>query len=228
MVLFFSDSDINMYSMSNHDQYAADDDPMEDQQFMAFLSSISTSEPVLNTSEPLLLQSHDPQPSNSLSLSSPSSSVSSSMKTPLKKKRVIPSKGAKKPASAKLGQCEHPKHILYRQEKYKLLPSSCPEETSMMKTVPRRGRPPKGSKTSEFLFSTSPIISKDIDSFQLPHYPIVELTVRPLPRRLEAVVGRSNIKVCLTCLKRSDTDPDYLKDQHYIGPQHILKRKNVE
>jgi hypothetical protein len=207
--------------MPHHDQYA--DDPMEDQQFMAFLSSVSTSEPIQNT---LLSLLQDPQSPDPPSFGSPCSSTSSNMKSRIKKKRIAITSG-KKTTSAKLGQCEHPKHILYRQEKYILLPACSPEETSMMKTVPRRGRPPKGSKTTEFQFPTSPILFKGSNGssrFDLSPYPIVELTVRPLPKRLEAVVGKSNIKVCLTCLKRSDTDSDYLKDHRYVGPQQMLKR----
>jgi hypothetical protein len=212
--------------MSHQDQYKMDDDPMKDQQFMAFLSSVSTSEFALRTSSPpvLLFQDYDPQSTDPQCFGLPCSSTSSNMKSPIKKKHI--SVNSKKQTPAKLGQCEHPKHILYRQEKYTLLPSCSPEETSMMKTVPRRGRPPKGSKTTE-LYPLSPSISKDNNNggFDLSYpYPIVELTVRPLPRRLEAVVGRSNVKVCLTCLKRSDTDPDYLKDRRYIGPQQMLKR----
>ncbi|KAI8972990.1 hypothetical protein BDB01DRAFT_854217 [Pilobolus umbonatus] len=105
----------------------------------------------------------------------------------------------KKPKKVtKIGQCEHPKHILYRQEQY-LLPHA--------QSAPRRGRPPKGSK------------SIDMDT------PIVELTVRPLPKRLEAVVGKANIKVCLTCLKRTDIDHEYIHSHLYIKPQHNTKRR---
>ncbi|KAI8975309.1 hypothetical protein BDF20DRAFT_914257 [Mycotypha africana] len=142
-------------------------------------------------------------------------------------------------SSNKLGQCEHPKHVLYRQEKHTFATNRT--DSMILKTIPRRGRPPKGAKLmSELLLTTSPMDSSgsgggDGDSPTLPsslpnhgtgiiyhnyyHYPIVELTVRPLPKRLEAVVGKSNIKVCLTCLKRSDMDPDYLKSSLYVGPQ---------
>lgn len=108
----------------------------------------------------------------------------------------------KKSTLTRMGQCEHPKHIMYRQDKYTTAPS---KEASRMKTVPRRGRPPKGY----------------ISPTALPM--IVKLTVRPLPKRLEKVVGKSNIKVCLTCLKRSDVDPDYVNHHAYIGPQHVKK-----
>lgn len=112
-------------------------------------------------------------------------------------------KSSSVPAVTRMGQCEHPKHILYRQERYTT--SATPKEATRMKTVPRRGRPPKGYISP----TTKPTI--------------VKLTVRPLPKRLEQVVGKSKIKVCLTCLKRSDVDPDYLRHHAYVGPQHVKK-----
>ncbi|KAI7870420.1 hypothetical protein BDF14DRAFT_1879387 [Spinellus fusiger] len=100
--------------------------------------------------------------------------------------------------TTRTGYCQHPKHTYYRQHGINpfLLPST-----------PRRGRPPKGTK----------------------EYPRLELsailmTVRPLPKRLEPVVGLFNIRVCLTCLKRSDLDEEYLCHPLYIGPQTSSKR----
>jgi hypothetical protein len=97
---------------------------------------------------------------------------------------------------AKLGKCGHPKHLEYRREHF-----LASQTKKVAKTVPRRGRPPKGSNK------------------------VVELTVRPLPKRLEAVVGKKNIKVCLTCLKRSDMDKDYVTHSLYVGPQQCQKKK---
>ncbi|GAA5807638.1 hypothetical protein MFLAVUS_001008 [Mucor flavus] len=174
------------------DETGYDSDPINDPVFMAFLSSYST------TSEP-----RTPEPTSTVSdsiLPAPGN----------KKKQAINNNNNnnnKKSNSlhTKIGRCAHPKHIIYRQEKYTLLkPTASADEKSVLKALPRRGRPPKGSKAVEFETVSSPI---------------VELTVRPLPKRLERVVGKSNIKVCLTCLKRSDTDPDYVTDKKYIGPQ---------
>ncbi|KAI9269698.1 hypothetical protein EDC94DRAFT_556799 [Helicostylum pulchrum] len=154
---------------------------------MAFLSSYST------TSAPCTPQ--------------PTSTVSDSILPAPSNKKFQATNNNKKSNSlhTKIGRCAHPKHVIYRQEKYTLLkPTASADEKSVLKALPRRGRPPKGSKPVEFETVSSPI---------------VELTVRPLPKRLERVVGKSNIKVCLTCLKRSDTDPDYVKDEKYIGPQ---------
>jgi hypothetical protein len=74
--------------------------------------------------------------------------------------------------------------------------------------TPRRGRPPKGTKSSD-----------------LTHPSEIVMTTRPLPKRLEAVVGQANIHVCLTCLKRSDLDSDYLTHSAYLGPQTTKKKK---
>ncbi|KAG0165292.1 hypothetical protein DFQ30_008648, partial [Apophysomyces sp. BC1015] len=63
-------------------------------------------------------------------------------------------------SSARIGFCKHPKHALYRQH------------TAKQVTTPRRGRPPKGTKAADFLVS---------DNRHL-----LEMTVRPLPKRLEA------------------------------------------
>jgi hypothetical protein len=100
---------------------------------------------------------------------------------------------------AKLGKCGHPKHLEYRREHF-----LASQTKKVAKTVPRRGRPPKGSNK------------------------VVELTVRPLPKRLEAVVGKKNIKVCLTCLKRSDMDKDYVTHSLYVGPQQCQKKKKMD
>ncbi|KAI9268795.1 hypothetical protein BY458DRAFT_511077 [Sporodiniella umbellata] len=111
---------------------------------------------------------------------------------------------------SKTGHCEHPKHVVYRQEKYTM--SKSEPESSVLKTVPRRGRPPKGSKDTD--------INDESNSYNL-----VTLTVRPLPKRLEPVVGKKHIKVCLTCLKKSDIDPEYVSDVNYIAPQPVFKRR---
>ncbi|KAI9334621.1 hypothetical protein BD770DRAFT_332739 [Pilaira anomala] len=172
-------------------EYASDpsNDPINDPEFMAFLSSYPSSLPNLS--------SLTPQPTETLSSTLPTSKNKST--NIVKKTNSLPNK---------IGRCEHPKHIIYRQEKYILLASTAtPDEKLVMKAIPRRGRPPKGSKSTE------------IEAISPVNYPIVELTVRPLPKRLEKVVGKSNIKVCLTCLKRSDTDPDYITDIKYVGPQ---------
>lgn len=153
---------------------------------MAFLSSYST------TSEPCT-----PEPTSTVS--------DSTLPAPSDKKKQAINNKKSNSLHTKIGRCAHPKHIIYRQEKYTLLkPTASADEKLVLKALPRRGRPPKGSKAVEFETVSSPI---------------VELTVRPLPKRLEKVVGKSNIKVCLTCLKRSDTDPDYVSDKKYIGPQ---------
>lgn len=126
----------------------------------------------------------------------------------------------------KIGKCEHPKHILYRQENYTLMSStSTAHETSFIKTIPRRGRPPKGSKPSDVMDTRITQYPVMPSSSPVKFYPIVELTVRPLPKRLEKVVGKSNIKVCLTCLKRSDTDLEYVHSKLYIPPQQMHKKK---
>lgn len=108
--------------------------------------------------------------------------------------------------STRVGHCEHPKHVFYREE-----PFIFEQDHHLIKTIPRRGRPPKGSKPG--------------DTKQKNGYRMVALTVRSLPKRLEAVVGRSNIKVCLTCLKKSDMDPEYLASESYIAPQQLLRRQ---
>lgn len=196
------------FTMQEEDQI----DPMMDQNFLAFLSLLSASEPTPAPSSSLFLLQDGPFERNT---SSPLLNATKHTKKG--------SSGVKRSSSAgsKIGQCEHPKHVLYRREKHTLMPPS--ETNSAMKTVPRRGRPPKGSKTTEFLFSTSPV-----DQGENQFYPIVELSVRPLPKRLETVVGKSNIKVCLTCLKRSDVDEEYIHHEAYIGPQqsHHKKKEN--
>jgi hypothetical protein len=187
---------VNDDFMTMQQQQHSEDDPMTDQSFLEFLSYYSTSEPT--PSSLLLFQGHH-EPEHTLS-------------TTNKKNKRDSINNLKKPSTqSKVGQCEHPKHVYYRQEK----PAG--NNTKKAAATPRRGRPPKGTKSSEYLFSTSPT--------EHPYYPIVELSVRPLPKRLEAVVGKSNIKVCLTCLKRSDLDQDYIQDKAYIGPQHIYKKK---
>ncbi|GAA5797347.1 hypothetical protein HPULCUR_002730 [Helicostylum pulchrum] len=130
-----------------------DSDPINDPEFMAFLSSYST------TSAPCTPQ--------------PTSTVSDSILPAPSNKKFQATNNNKKSNSlhTKIGRCAHPKHVIYRQEKYTLLkPTASADEKSVLKALPRRGRPPKGSKPVEFETVSSPI---------------VELTVRPLPKRLE-------------------------------------------
>lgn len=218
-------------------------DPMNDPQFMAFLSSLSTSEPTPSSkpsSEPSMLML--PELDDRLEENEPHHEIKKKKaNSNYSNKRII--KTIKKRTSAtntRLGQCQHPKHSLYRQERYILsthgaLPTDEISTTTSIQSIPRRGRPPKGSKSTEFVYLTPPVTTSiaeealELPTSNLitptPFYPMVELTIRPLPKRLEAVVGKTNIKVCLTCLKRSDMDPVYLKDTAYIGPQTLLKRK---
>ncbi|KAI8076748.1 uncharacterized protein BX664DRAFT_318483 [Halteromyces radiatus] len=116
-----------------------------------------------------------------------------------------PSTPPVKKRNTRVGYCEHPKHVFYRQ-----YPHQRKEEDKkwdgVMRT-PRRGRPPKGTTSTDCHLSLYQIA----------------MTTRPLPKRLEAVVGYSNIHVCLTCLKRSDMDLDYLMHPAYIGPQTTRK-----
>ncbi|KAI9475618.1 MAG: hypothetical protein EXX96DRAFT_573955 [Benjaminiella poitrasii] len=239
---FTSDNDIDLEQISKYNE----EDPMEDPYFMAFLSSISSSEPTLSshryyTSQqqqqlqqtPIFPLQH--QASQSFSPfhapNSPQSSPSPSIDhnpTPKHKKRQSAEHPQPKKAT-KIGYCEHPKHVLYRQERHVVVSSQqgtgSSDVSSIMKATPRRGRPPKGSKATDFIYSSSASGFTSGFAYQDHYYPIVELTVRPLPKRLEAVVGKSNIKVCLTCLKRSDLDPDYLNDKAYVGPQQLSKRR---
>ncbi|EPB83085.1 hypothetical protein HMPREF1544_10174 [Mucor circinelloides 1006PhL] len=238
---------------SNHSNSSTRDyvDPMNDPQFMAFLSSLSTNEqpttpspqgpsmllvPDLNYQKGADAETEDVEGRES----------QDGMKKQTKRVKLIKKRASK--SNTRLGQCEHPKHSLYRQEKYILsthgvLPSDDLSSATSLQSIPRRGRPPKGSKSSEFVYSTSPIAAFADDdmvdasmsslptshtsssAITVPCYPMVELTVRPLPKRLEAVVGKSNIRVCLTCLKRSDMDPAYLQDAAYVGPQALARRK---
>lgn len=84
-------------------------------------------------------------------------------------------------------QCQHPKH-----EDYAMLASA-----NSSTVTPRRGRPPKGSKSTD-IFETAQL--------------------KRLPKRLEPVVGRQEIYVCLTCLRRSDEDIEYVTSPNYIPP----------
>ncbi|KAI9268909.1 hypothetical protein BDA99DRAFT_502967 [Phascolomyces articulosus] len=138
-----------------------------------------------------------------------------------------PKRKRKSTSNARIGYCQHPKHIDYREENsINTSCSSSPPQCAMKAAslsssssttmTPRRGRPPKGTKA--------------IDKKGVEEGYIWAMTVRPLPKRLEAVVGQVNIKVCLTCLKRSDLDQEYLTHPAYIGPQqqhvhHKRKRK---
>ncbi|OBZ85353.1 hypothetical protein A0J61_06600 [Choanephora cucurbitarum] len=181
------------------------DDPMNDPQFMAFLACIPY-ESAMDTPEKPSTEKTGDKVDNS--------------KSPGKKRDIKANQ--KRPPSTRFGFCEHPKHNYYRQEKY-LWNSSTVNQALVMKAIPRRGRPPKGSKPTEHMLSTSSVYHHELGQF-----PSVELTVRSLPKRLESVVGKSNIKVCLTCLKRSDTDPDYLQNEFYLGPQHQPTNRKKE
>lgn len=226
-------------------------DPMNDPQFMAFLVSLSTNEQPVRASPRgpstfFAPDSNQPKEAEATTEEAEESGSKDTMNRQAKDRKVIRKKVSK--SNTRLGQCEHPKHSLYRQEKYILsthgvLPSDDVSSATSLQSLPRRGRPPKGSKSSEFVYSTSPISTfadEDVvnsasssspttqpssSTIHVPCYPMVELTVRPLPKRLEAVVGRANIKVCLTCLKRSDMDPAYLQDAAYVGPQTLARRK---
>lgn len=247
-------------SVHSNNSFARDQvDPMNDPQFMAFLSSLSTNEQPPtpspqgpSSSSTLLVPDlyHQQKEAEADTEDADESESPQGTTTRKQAKRIKVNKKSVSKSNPRLGQCEHPKHSLYRQEKYILsthgiLPSDDVSSATSLQSLPRRGRPPKGSKASEFVYSTSPIPAFAEDTttmadaasssspaqqpasstFHVPCYPMVELTVRPLPKRLEAVVGRSNIKVCLTCLKRSDMDPAYLRDAAYVGPQTLAKRK---
>ncbi|KAL9537799.1 hypothetical protein MBANPS3_011452 [Mucor bainieri] len=227
-------------------------DPMNDPQFMAFLSSLSTSEQH-STASPqqgpstLLMPDLNQQQKDAEADTEDVEECGSQGAKKKQTKRIKVIKKRVSKSNTRLGQCEHPKHSLYRQEKYILsthgaLPSDDVSSATSLQSLPRRGRPPKGSKSSEFVYSTSPIptfadeamvnnasssspTQPSSSTIHVPCYPMVELTVRPLPKRLEAVVGKSSIKVCLTCLKRSDMDPAYLQDAAYVGPQTLARRK---
>ncbi|KAI8371776.1 uncharacterized protein BYT42DRAFT_647549 [Radiomyces spectabilis] len=159
-------------------------DPLEDEAFLAFLSSSAPSSsafPETNHADCIHMSPRKPG-SKSIPLVMP----------------VKHSMPARNKSNARLGYCQHPKHIVYRQQ-----PSTHATST------PRRGRPPKGTKTADkHLFGLPGSTSSPL-----------QMTVRPLPKRLEAVVGHKNIRVCLTCLKRTDADADYLAHPFYIAPQ---------
>ncbi|KAI8087941.1 uncharacterized protein B0P05DRAFT_635165 [Gilbertella persicaria] len=202
-----TDSEVSLNALLS--EHGSHNDPLSDPQFMAFLSSVPTHD---TTSHVPLLTPQEVE------------KKTKGTKNPIHPvKKCTPKPNQRKSTSTKLGHCEHPKHVYYRQERH-LLMSNSPDEASVMKAVPRRGRPPKGSKSTEYVLSTSSVHY----SHEFSYYPLVELTVRPLPKRLEAVVGKPNIKVCLTCLKRSDTDPDYLKDALYVGPQQQAFKRRKE
>ncbi|KAF7725819.1 hypothetical protein EC973_009242 [Apophysomyces ossiformis] len=121
---------------------------------------------------------------------------------PMSEKMVTTKKMKKKrtfSSRASLGICKHPKHTVYRQLPTKQL------------STPRRGRPPKGTKAAELHLSKTPLT--------------LEMTVRPLPKRLEPVVGQKDIRVCLTCLKRTDMDPAYTSHPFYVKPQAAKQRR---
>ncbi|KAI8645198.1 hypothetical protein BD408DRAFT_441033 [Parasitella parasitica] len=245
-------SDSSLLDALNHSSIHSDTssardnavDPMNDPQFMAFLASLSTSEPISSPrpslgSSMLLVPKLDVAQATVVAERAEQEEAqdTKSKRTNSKSLKTIKKRTSK--SNTRLGQCEHPKHCLYRQEKYILstngtVPADETSTKTSIQSIPRRGRPPKGSKSSEFIYSTSPLAGFADDeaavepynaNATLSFYPVVELTVRPLPKRLETVVGKANIKVCLTCLKRSDMDPAYLQNSAYVGPQTLLKRK---
>ncbi|KAI9308841.1 hypothetical protein BJ944DRAFT_246228 [Cunninghamella echinulata] len=140
----------------------------------------------------------------------------------------------------RVGICEHPKHIYYRKYNSNIshILSISPLSSSLLplisspsmyspttiasqemikavtQSIPRRGRPPKGFKSN----------GVPMDS----QYCHITMTIRSLPKRLEPVVGKKNIFVCLTCLKKTDTDLDYLINPLYIGPQTTKKKKEKQ
>ncbi|KAH8551521.1 hypothetical protein BGW37DRAFT_410953, partial [Umbelopsis sp. PMI_123] len=87
----------------------------------------------------------------------------------------------------KPSQCEHPKHQIY----------AALVNASQSTAIPRRGRPPKGSKSTD----------------------LTEMAqLKRLPKRLEPVVGIQDAHVCLTCLRHSDDDCEYHMNPNYIPP----------
>ncbi|KAI9494464.1 hypothetical protein BDB00DRAFT_818149 [Zychaea mexicana] len=122
------------------------------------------------------------------------------------KQRQQSTKKRRSTSNARMGYCQHPKHLNYREENNSAV--TCTKAA----LTPRRGRPPKGTKA--------------IDKKAVKEGYVWAMTVRPLPKRLEAVVGYANIKVCLTCLKRSDTDLEYLAHPAYVGPQQQQQHNN--
>ncbi|ORZ00223.1 hypothetical protein BCR43DRAFT_133656 [Syncephalastrum racemosum] len=149
-----------------------------------------------------------------------------------------PRKAAKlkrKSSNARMGYCQHPKHVAYRQEQPKYIYTassesrvqctqggSAQDKTVVRLSAPRRGRPPKGTRaidlqTINMTKTGCPSVSGGSDCPPSIAFPW-KMTVRPLPKRLEAVVGCEQIRVCLTCLKRSDQDPEYLSHPKYVRP----------
>lgn len=144
-------------------------------------------------------------------------------------------KPKRKCSNARMGYCEHPKHIIYRQEQPTYISIASPESDTpcaqgsgsrdkaiVRLSVPRRGRPPKGTRaidlqTISMVRASSSDVPAESNCLPLLSFPW-KMTVRPLPKRLEDVVGCEHIRVCLTCLKRSDQDPEYLNHPRYIGP----------
>ncbi|KAI9276635.1 hypothetical protein BC943DRAFT_364302 [Umbelopsis sp. AD052] len=87
----------------------------------------------------------------------------------------------------KPNHCQHPKHPIY----------AALVNAAQSTVVPRRGRPPKGSKPTDIT-----------ETAQL----------KRLPKRLEPVVGIQDAHVCLTCLRRSDDDFEYHMNPDYVPP----------
>ncbi|RUS17706.1 hypothetical protein BC938DRAFT_476181 [Jimgerdemannia flammicorona] len=78
-------------------------------------------------------------------------------------------------------------------------------------TVPRRGRPPKGSKPTEM-----------IDGKQ--YVPPQNLV--PCPKRLMDVLGLvDGNRICNTCKRRSDLDEEYLSDPRYTAPKRMKDKR---
>lgn len=139
-----------------------------------------------------------------------------SMPVRMKKK----GKGKCKSTNTSVGYCQHPKHLSYRSE-------APTHQLSTTAATPRRGRPPKGTKPTDKK-QLNVDASSSAQSTDSPHFDLLQckMTIRPLPKRLEAVVGQKDIRVCLTCLKKSDVDLDYLNHPAYRAPQTHRKMKS--
>lgn len=130
-----------------------------------------------------------------------------------------------------VGYCQHPKHVSYRSDTpgYQALSTATAAMTTTT-TTPRRGRPPKGTKPIDRKRLVTDDASSSVLTGESSLYPgslLCKMTIRPLPKRLEAVVGRKDIRVCLTCLKKSDADLEYLGHPAYRAPQVHGKMKRV-
>ena len=126
--LYVESSLMDAYPMDHaslHSNSSARDqvDPMNDPQFMAFLSSLSTNEqppipsPQQGPSTLLIPDSNQQQNDAEADTEDADQSGSQGAKKKQAKRMEVIKKRASK-SNTRLGQCEHPKHSLYRQEKY--------------------------------------------------------------------------------------------------------------